>query len=197
MDPMGTTNVLLQEILQEIREVKAHVIPAQTKLSTAPVGSGGQLISSPNFTKMLGSARSEERAQVGTLLGTMAPKKVISPGWVLKPYTNVFPQCDLEEVEDEEEAEVELASAGGVVVPTKKRLSKEEKWALSPEQKHALKEMKCAAAAVRKANRTPQEQAKIDDRVAKMKAAREAKKAGAGGERTRKRKIHRSRTRKA
>ena len=65
--------------------------------------------------------------------------------------------------------------------PLKKRLSKEDKAALSPEQKKALKEQKAAAAALRKANRTPEEQAKIDERVAKMKAAREAKKAGAGG----------------
>jgi hypothetical protein len=110
-----------------------------------------------------------------------------------------FHECNLEEVEDEEEAEVELASAGGMVLPLKKRLSKEDKAALSPEQKKALKDQKCTAAAIRKASRTLEEQTKIDERVAKMKAARDAKKSAAGGgaERTRKRKIHRSRTRKA
>ena len=64
--------------------------------------------------------------------------------------------------------------------PFKKRLSKEDKAALSPEQKKAIKQSRAAAAAIRKANRTPEEQEKIDKRVAKMKAARDAKKAAGG-----------------
>lgn len=131
---MEQTNYLLQEILQEIREVKAHVIPAPnvgpaaTFAQSSPAGSGSHVMSPHNFSKMLGSATSNERAKIATVF------------------------------------------------------------------------------TMRKANRTPEEQAKINDRVAKMKAARMAKKSSAGGEaesystaeeRTRKRKIHRNRTRKA
>jgi DNA repair exonuclease SbcCD ATPase subunit len=64
--------------------------------------------------------------------------------------------------------------------PFKKRMTKDEKKAMSPEVKRAFKQFKAAEAAIRKANRTPEEQAKIDERVAKMKAARDAKKAVGG-----------------
>ena len=64
--------------------------------------------------------------------------------------------------------------------PFKKRYTKDEKKAMSPADRKAIKQFKNAAAAIRKANRTPEEQAKIDERVAKMKAAREAKKAAGG-----------------
>ena len=64
--------------------------------------------------------------------------------------------------------------------PFKKRLSKEEKAALSPGDWKAIKQSRAAAAAIRKANRTPKEQEKIDKRVAKMMAARDAKKAAGG-----------------
>jgi hypothetical protein len=67
------------------------------------------------------------------------------------------------------------------VSPTPKRLTKEAKAAMSPEQKKAHKAAKKAAHDERKAHRTPEEQAKIDARVAKMqealKASRAAKKA--------------------
>ena len=64
--------------------------------------------------------------------------------------------------------------------PFKKRMTKEEKAALSPADKKAIKQFKDAAAAIRKANRTPEEQEVINARVAKMKAARLAKKAAGG-----------------
>ena len=64
--------------------------------------------------------------------------------------------------------------------PGPKRLTKEQKAAMSPEQKKAHKAAKKVAHDTRKAQRTPEEQAKIDARVAKMqaalKASREAKK---------------------
>jgi predicted GTPase len=72
--------------------------------------------------------------------------------------------------------------------PSPKRLSKEAKAAMTPEQKKAHKAAKKQAHDERKANRTPEEQAKIDARVAKMqealKASRAAKKAilGSGDE---------------
>ena len=158
------------------------------------------IVNPSQFIAMLEAATAEERAQIGTLFADMAPVKVkkvkaepaapvLAPGWIPKPYekgtnrwyheendtfTDVFP-------ESRPSGKSNAASSSAVVLPTKKRLSKEDKAALSPEQKKALKEQKAAAAAVRKANRTPEEQAKIDERVAKMKAAREAKKAGAGG----------------
>ena len=66
------------------------------------------------------------------------------------------------------------------VSPSPKRLTKEQKAAMTPEQKKAHKAAKKVAHDTRKALRTPEEQAKIDARVAKMqaalKASREAKK---------------------
>ena len=165
------------------------------------------IVNPSQFIAMLESATAEERAQIAQVFGDMMPKKapkekkepaapVLAEGWVLKPYekgpkkgtnrwyheendtfTDVFPES-----RPSGKSNAASASASStVVLPTKKRLSKEDKAALSPEQKKALKEQKAAAAALRKANRTPEEQAKIDERVAKMKAAREAKKAAAGG----------------
>ena len=64
--------------------------------------------------------------------------------------------------------------------PFKKRMTKEEKAALSPADKKAIKQFKDAAAAIRKANCTPEEQEVINARVAKMKAARLAKRMAGG-----------------
>jgi DNA repair exonuclease SbcCD ATPase subunit len=65
--------------------------------------------------------------------------------------------------------------------PGPKRLTKEAKAAMSPEQKKAHKAAKKMAHDTRKAQRTPEEQAKIDARVANMQkalaASRAAKKA--------------------
>jgi len=64
--------------------------------------------------------------------------------------------------------------------PGPKRLTKEQKAAMSPDQKKAHRAAKKVAHDTRKAQRTPEEQAKIDARVANMqkalKASREAKK---------------------
>ena len=71
-------------------------------------------------------------------------------------------------------------SASPPASPSPKRLTKEAKAAMTPEQKKAHKAAKKVAHDTRKALRTPEEQAKIDARVAKMqaalKASREAKK---------------------
>jgi len=151
MDPMKETNYLLQEILQEIREVKAHVIPtpnvrpAAASALSSPAGSGSPVI-----------------------LG----QKPLTQDWILKPYEK----------------------------GPKKGANRwyHEKSNTFSNQFHNM--------SIKKSFRSPEDQAKIDERVAKMKAAREAKRSAAGGaaesystaeERTRKRKIHRNRTRKA
>jgi DNA repair exonuclease SbcCD ATPase subunit len=58
-----------------------------------------------------------------------------------------------------------------------KRLTKEMKATMSPEQKKAHKAAKKVAHDTRKAQRTPEEQAQIDARVAKMQAALKASRA--------------------
>jgi DNA repair exonuclease SbcCD ATPase subunit len=61
--------------------------------------------------------------------------------------------------------------------PGPKRLTKQAKAAMSPEQKKAHKAAKKLEHDERKAQRTPEEQAKIDARVAKMQAALAASRA--------------------
>ena len=61
------------------------------------------------------------------------------------------------------------------------RMTKEEVAALSKEEKKRRSQLKKEASEARKAERSPEEQAKIDARVAAMKAGRAAKKASAGG----------------
>jgi hypothetical protein len=61
------------------------------------------------------------------------------------------------------------------------RMSKEDVGALSKEDKKRRNELKKAATEERKKNRSPEDQAKIDAKVAKMQAARAAKKNAAGG----------------
>ena len=61
------------------------------------------------------------------------------------------------------------------------RMSKEDVALLSKEDKKRRNELKKAATEERKKNRSPEDQAKIDAKVAKMQAARAAKKNAAGG----------------
>jgi hypothetical protein len=61
------------------------------------------------------------------------------------------------------------------------RMTKEEQAALSKEDKKRRNELKKAASEERKASRSPEEQAKIDARVAAMQAGRAKSKASAGG----------------
>ena len=61
------------------------------------------------------------------------------------------------------------------------RMSKDDVVALSKEDKKRRNELKKAATEERKKNRSPEDQAKIDAKVAKMQAARAAKKNAAGG----------------
>ena len=61
------------------------------------------------------------------------------------------------------------------------RMSKEDQANLSKEDKKRRAELKKLASEERKASRSPEEQAKIDARVAAMQAGRASKKASAGG----------------
>ena len=61
------------------------------------------------------------------------------------------------------------------------RMTKEEVAALSKEDKKRRNELKKIASEERKASRSPEEQAKIDARVAAMQAGRAKSKAAAGG----------------
>ncbi len=61
------------------------------------------------------------------------------------------------------------------------RMTKEEQTALSKEDKKRRAELKKIASEERKASRSPEEQAKIDARVAAMQAGRAKSKAAAGG----------------
>jgi hypothetical protein len=61
------------------------------------------------------------------------------------------------------------------------RMTKDEQAALSKEDKKRRNELKKQASEERKASRSPEEQAKIDARVAAMQAGRAKNKAAAGG----------------
>ena len=61
------------------------------------------------------------------------------------------------------------------------RMSKEDVAALSKEDKKRRNELKKQASEERKASRSPEEQAKIDARVAAMQAGRAKNKTAAGG----------------
>jgi hypothetical protein len=61
------------------------------------------------------------------------------------------------------------------------RMTQEEQAALSKEDKKRRNELKKQASEERKASRSPEEQAKIDARVAAMQAGRAKSKAAAGG----------------
>ena len=61
------------------------------------------------------------------------------------------------------------------------RMSKEDQQNLSKDDKKRRAELKKIASEERKASRSPEEQAKIDARVAAMQAGRANKKASAGG----------------
>ena len=61
------------------------------------------------------------------------------------------------------------------------RMSKEDQEGLSKDDKKRRAELKKIASEERKASRSPEEQAKIDARVAAMQAGRANKKASAGG----------------
>jgi hypothetical protein len=147
----------------------------------------------------------DERSEFRAILFPDAPKAgrpkkvapaepVLKDGWVFQPYTKGAKKGQdrwYNEAEDEHTDDRSVcfsmpapakAKAPVKGAEPKKRLTKEEKESMSPEEKKALKAKKAAESAERKAKRTPEEQAKIDERTAKAKATREAKKAGGSAE---------------
>jgi hypothetical protein len=148
----------------------------------------------------------DERSEFRAILFPDAPKAgrpkkvapaepVLKDGWVFQPYTKGakkgqdrwYNEAEDEHTDDRSVCFSMPAPAKAKVAPVKgaepkKRLSKEEKESMSPDEKKALKAKKAAESAERKAKRTPEEQAKIDERTAKAKATREAKKAGGSAE---------------
>jgi hypothetical protein len=157
MDPMGATNHLLREILQEIRDVKAYVIPApETRYSVLASAGGGE--------------NENENCPAESFSGP--------------------PQLP--------NATRNTRLMG--------RMTKEEQKGLSKEDRKRRCELKKMASEERKASRSPEEQAKIDARVAAMQAGRAISKAAAGGgpsaeesveeRKTRKRKNRRNLTQK-
>ena len=253
---MGTTNMLLREILQEIREVKAHVIPQRPSVvARAPIldppissvsrtsagggggggGGGGQGLSFSNILSLVSRPSESERKDLRSLLfpaskdqlvfnaaldafisldGSVYPSAIDEA--TLAPVPNLVRRIGMLKPgvrrETATPADFEFcpedgpSAGGGLNEERNKRLScrmsKEEQAGLSKEDKKRRAELKKLASEERKASRSPEEQAKINARVAAMQADRASKKASAGGSpsaeerQTRKRKNRRNRTRK-
>lgn len=202
---MGKTNMLLREILQEIRDVKTNGIPQKVVSLSSPTGpikngwvavepaKKGQYAGRPRWYK----ADAEEYTYDFPALSPLtSPSAVASAGGGGE--------------EDENENCPADGLPGTAIAPFNAsrntrlmgRMSKEEVAGLSKEDKKRRNELKKLACEERKASRSPEEQAKIDARVAAMQAGRAKSKAAAGGgpsaeeRQTRKRKNHRNRTRK-
>ncbi len=177
------TNDLLREILLEIREVKAHVIPQKVVSLSSPTG----------------PIRNGWAAALPAMKGDHKGK----PRWYkadTEEYTYDFPAVSPHARPSAvasaggggEEDENENCPAEGLSGPPQLpnatrnarlmgRMTKEAKAGLSKEDKKRFCELKKMASEERKASRTPQEQAKIDARVAAMQAGRAKSKVAAGG----------------
>jgi len=233
-----STESLLREILQEIREVKAYVIPApETRYSVvSPAGSG---LSAKNMLSKVASASPSERERVKSLLLPASTDDLVYnesldafisrdgsvyPSVVDEHTFNPIPNLDRRigtirlgvRRENATPADFEIcpedgpSTGGGLNANRNRRLmcrmSKEEVTSLSAQNKMRRAKLKKLASEERKASRPPEEQARIDARVAAMQAARASKKASAGGSpfaeeeaeerQTRKHKNRRNRTRK-
>ena len=151
-----STESLLREILQEIREVKAYVIPAPETRYSVLASAGGDENENCPAESFTGPPQLPNATRNKRLMGRMA---------------------------------------------------KEEIAGLSKEDKKRRCELKQLASEERKASRSPEEQAKINAKVAAMQAGRASKKSAGGGpyaeegeaseeRQTRKRKNRRNRTRK-
>ena len=180
---MGTTNMLLREILQEIRDVKTHGIPQKVVSLSSPTGPirNGWAVAEP---AMKGphkgkprwyKADAEEYTYDFPALSSLAsPSAVASAGGGGE--------------EDENENCPAESFTGPPQLPNATRnthlmgrMTKEEIVGLSKEDKKRRCELKKIASEERKVSRPPEEQAKIDARVAAMQAGRVKSKAYAGG----------------
>jgi hypothetical protein len=164
-----------------------------------------------NLKAMVESATAEERAEILALLQpakktkAAPPAPVLAEGWAEaepaakgvhkgKPrwfheeneeYAYEFPAAAPAPAKAKKAAKAPVAAPVADDEARDKRLmgrmSKEEQQALSKEDKKRRNELKKQASEERKASRSPEEQAKIDARVAAMQAGRAKSKAAAGG----------------
>jgi len=163
-----------------------------------------------NLKAMVESATAEERAEILALLQpakktkAAPPAPVLAEGWAVaepakkgdhkgKPrwfhaeneeYAYEFPAA-VPATKAKKAAKAPVAAPVADDEARDKRLmgrmSKEDVAALSKEDKKRRNELKKQASEERKASRSPEEQAKIDARVAAMQAGRAKSKAAAGG----------------
>jgi len=183
---MGTTNHLLREILQEIREVKAHVIPQRQSVISPSVVARSPVLD-PAYRVAESATKGEHKGK---------------PRWYkanTEEYTYEFPALSPPNRpfavasaggggEDENENCPAESFTGPPQLPNATRnarlmgrMSKEDVAGLSREDKKRRCELKKMVSEERKASRSSEEQAKIDARVAAMQAARGATRASAGG----------------
>ena len=241
---------ILQEILQEIREVKAHVIPPSMAvppvLSSAGNGSGRSISPTGLLTSGFSMGGKFKNAEIESIRagiqngrysrkGSDRESNLAKARSMLKWYNNTAAKGGesgkafqsrrnyARNLVNSLARSSAVASAGGdenencpaesfsgpPQLPNATRnkrlmgrMTREEQAALSKEDRKRRCELKKMASEERKASRPPEEQAKIDARVAAMQAGRAKTKAAAGGgpsaeeRQTRKRKNRRNLTQK-
>ena len=185
-----------------IAGVKQEVIVAiSTEMSSA--------INYSNFLAMVEQFTPEQKAEVLALLQpakktkAAPPAPVLADGWAVAEPAKKGPHAGKARWFHAENEEHVYEFPAAAPAPAKKaakaktaapapaatasderlmgRMTKKEVDALSKEEKKRRSQLKKEASEARKAERSPEEQAKIDARVAAMKAGRAAKKASAGG----------------
>ena len=131
-----------------------------------------------SFSNILAAVRGASESERAELYALLPVPKVPAPAKEAKAPAKEAtkpakaPAKALAKPAEEDEARDKRLSA---------RMSKEEQGNLSKEDKKRRAELKKIASEERKASRSPEEQAKIDARVAAMQAGRANKKASAGG----------------
>ena len=138
-------------------------------------------ISNLSFSNILAAVRGaseSERAELYALLPVpkvpapaKAPKEAKAPAKEATKPAKAPAKAPAKPVEEDEARDKRLMG----------RMSKEDQQSLSKEDKKRRAELKKLASEERKASRSPEEQAKIDARVAAMQAGRAKNKASAGG----------------
>ena len=115
-----STESLLREILQEIREVKAHFVPVPAvslrPSAVASAGGGSKIsgLSAKNILSKVANASKSERAELASLLSSSkkAPNKVVAHDLYYNPA-----------MEAVEKIELELSHIQNMVVKLKKSLN--------------------------------------------------------------------------
>ena len=201
---MAETNQLLREILQEIREVKAHVIPSPATRHSVLASAGGGPSVQNLISHATASAKRPNKVEVDLYYNEELDAFISLDGSVyssaldestLNPIPNMDRRIGMLKPgvrretatpSDFEFCPEDGPSAGGGLNEERNkrlmcRMSKEEQTSLSKEDKKRRAELKKLASEERKASRSPEEKAKINARVAAMQAGRASKKS-AGGE---------------